>query len=98
MLQSSEAPIAPGEQVAIVMPVYNDWQSFRTLVAHLEALANTLDDVQFDIVAVDDGSTSSPQPSFIADIPLNRLRRVDVLHLACNLGHQRAIAIGLSEV
>jgi hypothetical protein len=64
----------------------------------LDAVAGTLEGVHLDVIAVDDGSTISPATSFLADVILANLRRVDVLHLACNLGHQRAIAIGLSEV
>src|SRR5262249_2232705 len=49
-------------------------------------------------VAVDDGSTV---PFDLASIDLpdrSSIRRVEVLELALNLGHQRAIAVGLVDV
>jgi len=85
------------DEVAIVTPVYNDWEAFQELLARLDAVAQDLDGLRLDVIAVDDGSTMAVPASLLADADLHSLRRVDVLHLACNLGHQRAIAIGLSE-
>lgn len=80
------------KQVAIVMPVYDDWDAARELLPLLdEALART--PCRAEILLIDDGSTLDaprewPQGlSHIAGVSLVRLRR--------NLGHQRAIAIGL---
>src|SRR5512135_1031465 len=87
----------PAERLAIVTPVYNDWESLHELVRRLDAVAGTLPDAAFDVIAVDDGSTAPLPPAFLADARLARLGRVDVLHLASNLGHQRAIAVGLTE-
>ena len=86
------------EALAIVTPVYNDWESFHELVLHLDAMAGTLRGVTLDVIAVDDGSTAPLPDAFLAGAELAHLGRVDVLHLASNLGHQRAIAIGLTEV
>jgi glycosyltransferase involved in cell wall biosynthesis len=86
------------DQLAIVTPVYDDWESFHELLARLDSVAANLDRVRLDVIAVDDGSTSSVPAEFLAGLELRNLGRVDILHLACNLGHQRAIAIGLSEV
>jgi glycosyltransferase involved in cell wall biosynthesis len=85
------------DQMAIVTPVYNDWESFHELLARLDTVAGTLDGVRIDVIAVDDGSTQSLPSPFLEDAALANLVHVEVLHLACNLGHQRAIAIGLSE-
>ena len=86
------------DHLAIVTPVYDDWESFHELLARLDTVAGSLEDVSLDVIAVDDGSPSSLPSSFLADLRPANLGRMDVLHLACNLGHQRAIAIGLSEV
>src|ERR1700676_2663661 len=85
------------DQMAIVTPVYNDWESFHELLARLDTVAGTLDGIRIDVIAVDDGSTQSLPSPFLEDVALANLAHVEVLHLACNLGHQRAIAIGLSE-
>jgi glycosyltransferase involved in cell wall biosynthesis len=86
------------KQLVIVAPVYNDWESFHELLMRLSTVAGTLEGVCLDVIAVDDGSTLSLSNSLLADGALANLGRIDVLHLACNLGHQRAIAIGLAEV
>jgi glycosyltransferase involved in cell wall biosynthesis len=85
-------------RMAIVTPVYNDWESFRELLQRLDAMAATQRGVVFDVIAVDDGSTVPLSDTFLAGAGLAYLGGVDVLHLASNLGHQRAIAIGLTTV
>jgi len=86
------------DPLAIVTPVYNDWESFHELLERLDAVAGTLGDVGLDVIAVDDGSDLDLPSTFLDDVVLKNLQHVEVLRLACNLGHQRAIAIGLSEV
>ncbi len=86
------------DRLAIVTPVYNDWESFHELAKRLDVMAGTLEGVALDIIAVDDGSNPGLPGSFLEDVVLAHLGNVDVVHLACNLGHQRAIAIGLTEV
>ena len=85
------------QRMAIVTPVYNDWESFHELLKRLDAMAAAQRDVAFDVIAVDDGSTAPLPSALLADAGLTHLGCVDVLHLASNLGHQRAIAIGLTE-
>ena len=75
----------------IVMPVYEDAASLMKL---LRDLHSSLGD-QIYIVAVDDGSVREPvQPDWISEAGLSGV----VLSLHRNMGHQRAIAIGLSYV
>lgn len=81
--------------LAIVIPVFNDWVSLSRLVADLDQVALP-GDVAFSLFVIDDGS-SEPQ---VLDSPLHafrRIRHIEVVTLACNLGHQRAIAVGLVE-
>jgi hypothetical protein len=79
-------------EIAIAIPVYNDWEAVRQLLPLIdEALEST--DCRARILLIDDASTEEPGPSwprfhrYISDI--------SILHLRRNLGHQRAIAIGL---
>ena len=88
----------PSARLAIVTPVYDDWESFRELIRRLDAMAGAKPDTVFDVIAVDDGSTEPLPGALLADAAIAHLARVDVLRLACNLGHQRAIALGLVEV
>jgi hypothetical protein len=81
-------------QIAIVTPVYNDWVSFSHLLDALDReLSGSYSSVC--VLAVDDGS-SEPAPERLS-AQYRALGSVQIIELATNLGHQRAIAIGLSE-
>jgi len=77
----------------IVMPVFNDWASAEQLTTQLGVVLEETD-LRAHLLLVDDGSVLPPPGDFgtrvspgVADVSIVRLRR--------NLGHQRAIAIGL---
>jgi polyisoprenyl-phosphate glycosyltransferase len=81
--------------VLVVTPVYNDWSAFDTLLGEIDAQVPIFQ-ANVDVIAVDDGSTISPP--LLPDLALLRhIRVVDVVHLVCNLGNQRAIAIGIAH-
>lgn len=83
----------PQNLVAII-PVFNDWKASAILLSQLDAeAANSR--WRWHVIFVDDGSTETcPAPSsFPAPRAINRF---SVLQLKRNLGHQRAIAIGLA--
>jgi polyisoprenyl-phosphate glycosyltransferase len=85
-----------GPQLVIVTPVFNDWESFCHLLTAMD-LAVSNWGVEVDVVAVDDGSFQPPMvDGTIA--ALENLRNVTIVSLACNIGHQRAIAVGLVHV
>ncbi len=77
----------PAREILVVTPVYEDWESLAQLTDKLLAVAREAN-VHLRVLAVDDGSVSVPR------IPLNPA--VEVLSLAYNLGHQRAIAVALA--
>ena len=82
--------------LAIVIPVFNDWASLSRLVCDLDQVVLP-PDVEYSLFAIDDGSS---EPA-VLDCPINtgrRIRHIEIITLACNLGHQRAIAVGLVEV
>ncbi len=81
-------------KLRILIPVYNDWTSFYRLVREIDLAISGLN-VAADIVAIDDGSTSAPDPAALA--PLQTLRRVGLLRAFTNQGHQRALAVGLAQ-
>lgn len=77
-------------RLAILLPVYNDTTSLNKVLLDIQ---HTLGDHKdLSICIVDDGSTEHGLTSEMADIP------VTTIHLARNLGHQKAIAIGLSYI
>lgn len=80
------------DEITIVIPVYNDWRSFRRLVEDLEVACREKP-FRLAILAIDDGSSSGPEPITLE--PRNKVRSIRVVELSCNLGHQRAIAVGL---
>ena len=84
----------PARRLTVVMPVYNDWDSAAHLIADIGAAMDG-GGYAVDVVAVDDGS-SDPPPARLDPAP--GIERVECLALAANLGHQRAIAVGLMAV
>lgn len=81
-------------RLALVIPVLDDWAAFSTLVAEI-ARAFAGSELTFEIYAVDDGSMEKFEPSTIALPADGCIASLEVLHLPLNLGHQRAIAVGL---
>ncbi len=82
--------------LTILTPVFNDWES---LGAMLDSLDQALDRnaLPAEVLVVDDGSTV-PLRRELSERQFSRISRVEVLHLRRNLGHQRAIAIGLAFI
>jgi polyisoprenyl-phosphate glycosyltransferase len=83
--------------IAVVIPVLDDWTSFAALIGRISDHF-TGSGLTFHICVVDDGSmapidsnsTAVPKDSCIASL--------EVIRLAVNLGHQRAIAVGLCAI
>jgi glycosyltransferase involved in cell wall biosynthesis len=83
------------QRLRLVIPVYNDWISFHILLRELDDVAAELP-VRIAISVVDDGSTHGPEGE-LQDVPgLRNLEAVEIIHLYSNVGHQRAIAIGMA--
>jgi glycosyltransferase involved in cell wall biosynthesis len=85
------------KRIRVVVPVYNDWTSFRMLLDGLDKEAATLPFRLF-VSAVNDGSTESADAALGDLTNLQCLQGAEIIHLLTNLGHQRAIAIGLCVV
>lgn len=75
-------------KLAVVTPVFNDWESFARLSHEICQVMESLN-ADYEIIAVNDDSLTPPDPSGFAS-------HCSVVNLTCNVGHQRAIAIGLS--
>ena len=84
----------PARRLTVIMPVYNDWQSATLLIRDI-ASAMAGSGYAVDIVAVDDCSTESLPPQLD---PGRDIAAAECLMLAANMGHQRAIAVGLMAV
>lgn len=83
-------------RVAALMPVRDDWTSAAELVRRLDEAICALP-CTVDVVLVDDGSIQSYK-SVDFRSHFDAVRTIRILRLRRNLGHQRAIAIGLAHV
>jgi hypothetical protein len=77
------------------IPIFNDWDCAVALLERIDAMAAS-NSLAAGVVFVDDGS-SAPWPTPWPQPP-RQLKWVKVLQLRRNLGHQRAIAIGLTYI
>lgn len=91
----SESLSARGELV-VLTPVYNDWAAVRLLLPLLDSeLARH--GLRARVVLIDDASVE-PMPEGLFHGELDAIVEIRVLTLRRNLGHQRALAVGLSYV
>jgi hypothetical protein len=82
--------------LTILIPVFNDWVCAARLLPLLDAeLSGTTAEIR--VVLIDDGS-NTPASEDLVPSPLQSISELRVLRLRGNLGHQRAIAIGLYYV
>lgn len=79
----------------IVTPVYNDWDSFIVLVERLESVLSKAG-LSASIIVVDDCSHTTIRQQDMVNIQLRAIRTIELVRLGCNMGHQRAIAIGMA--
>jgi hypothetical protein len=83
----------PIQVFALVIPIFNDWASVQALLDAIDQVPLPTN-LGFHVILVNDGSYAADQPSF----GLGRYRllcQIETVNLVCNLGHQRAIAVGL---
>lgn len=76
--------------IYILTPLYNDWEALGLLLRRFDETLNPALRQRMRFAVVDDGSTTDPLPGQFSAWPL------EVIHLNRNVGHQKAIAIGLA--
>ena len=76
----------------ILIPVYNDWDSLELLISNIENInfSNKINSVRYTIVN-DDSSQHLPENKF-------KGKNIEIVELNRNLGHQKALAVGLSHI
>jgi polyisoprenyl-phosphate glycosyltransferase len=82
-------------RISVVIPVYNESDCIKEFSYHLLDGLSRLDGVDFDYWFVDDGSTDE-SPLILERIAVKD-RRVHVLRLLGNHGHQRALIAALDH-
>lgn len=83
------------ECIINLIPVYEDWSSLRLLLAKIEEHLAT-SEREISVLIVDDASVTPPPEDLLEE--RRAIAVVRILRLKVNLGHQRAIAIGLSYI
>jgi glycosyltransferase involved in cell wall biosynthesis len=83
------------EKLILCIPVYNDWEAVEVLIERLDHELAMLK-LSVSILIVDDSSTETVPAKFLKT-PSN-IDKIEIIHLRRNLGHQRAIAMGLSYI
>jgi polyisoprenyl-phosphate glycosyltransferase len=82
-------------RLVVLLPVFDDWPAVRQLIPEIRAATREYSPI--GILIVNDGSWLEP-PDDLAGAPGGGLGWVRVLSLRRNLGHQRAIAVGLCYI
>lgn len=79
--------------LSVVVPVYDEQDSLEELVRRLTAVVERLPGVETEVILVDDGSRDSSLPLLIA--LSRRDRRLKIVQLSRNFGHQVALTAGI---
>lgn len=89
----SNTPMVSPMRVTVLMPLRDDWTSAAELIRRLDRTLAAYPCI-LNVLLVDDGSVQAcTAADFQFDFSV--VRSIQILHLRRNLGHQRAIAIGL---
>ena len=94
--QSLNIGLTDKRNLIIVIPSFNDWVALEKLLLLIDDISLT-QDINLEVLIVDDYSTQ-PIPDSLTSQQHRQIRAVNILRLRRNLGHQRAIAVGLSYV
>jgi polyisoprenyl-phosphate glycosyltransferase len=80
------------EKIIILTPVFNDAESLNTLLTNIKSSFQELEATEFSVLIINDGSTEpvAAKPGFGFPITIVNLQR--------NIGHQKAIAVGLAYI
>jgi hypothetical protein len=84
-------------RIVVTMPVYEDWDSALQLCQKIADVFRQEHSLQVGILLIDDGSTVHT-PARDLSFESGVVETIAVLRLRRNLGHQRAIAVGLCHL
>jgi polyisoprenyl-phosphate glycosyltransferase len=89
-------PVPARSELVVLAPIYNDWSAVALLLPLLDSeLARH--GLRARVVLIDDASFEA-MPEGLLRHELDAISEIRVLTLRRNLGHQRALAVGLSYV
>ena len=81
-------------KIIILIPIYNDWQSLKTLLEKINIIVSDLK-AEFSIIIVNDAS--SQQLNNFSNKHEN-LKSIKILNIKNNIGHARCNATGLKYI
>ncbi len=80
------------QHIVILCPVFNDSESLAVLARELDMELKQLPGLSFTMLVVNDGSAEKPV------VPAGTFFDIQLIHLYRNIGHQKALAVGLSFI
>jgi polyisoprenyl-phosphate glycosyltransferase len=89
--------VANPKKIVIATPVFNDWSSVSILVKEIDHLLSDREH-RVHVLILDDGSTQNCDALRASLVALKAIQQLDVIHIARNVGHQKAIALGLAYI
>ena len=81
-------------KIVILIPVFNDWESFKKLIVEINANISNFKGTHFECLVVNDASTID-QPQLTR--PSN-IKSLEILNMKENRGHARCNAFGIRHV
>jgi hypothetical protein len=88
-----DSVLAKELKLVIVIPVFNDWEAANLLLQQIDSVC-ARSGLSPAVLLINDGSTMPVPGDFLA-WRAEALLRVDLLDLYKNIGHQRAICVGM---
>jgi hypothetical protein len=82
--------------VVIALPMFDDWAALTQLLPLIDAALQG-NGLRAPVLVIDDAS-SQPAPAGFGTAAYDAIEGITILRLRRNLGHQRAIAIGLAHI
>ena len=78
--------------IIIITPVYNDWESFTTLIKKIDKTISNFKDISFKLIAVNDGSNDKTPPIVLPP----KIEFIKILNMKINQGHAICLANGIN--
>ena len=83
------------KKYALILPVYNDWQSLQSLLLQLDQEMH-LQPFNISVFVINDHSSEILDTANLPSLKI--LESIEIVNLVNNLGHQKALCIGLCAV
>ncbi len=82
------------KRIIILIPVFNDWESLKSLISDIEKNIKEIKDFLFDCYIINDASTTG----ISSKIKVEKIRSLKILNMKKNKGHARCNAFGIRYI